>query len=159
MKLLLLGVGTPTERWMDEAILEYERRVSRYFRFESVHVPAGAGPRARPGEIRRREAERLRSRLPDHLETWCLTREGKQISSVELARELADMRTYSRPGVVFLIGGAHGLDGALRDGCTRSLSLSRMTLPHDMARLLLTEQLYRAGSLLRGEPYHKGGPE
>ena len=159
MRVSVLGVGAPTDRWMDEAILEYERRVSRYFRFESAHVPAGAGPRATPGEVRRREAERLRSRIPDYLESWCLTREGKPISSVELARELGDMRTYSRPGVVFLIGGAYGLDEALRDDCTRSLSLSRMTFPHDMARLVLTEQLYRAGSLLRGEPYHKGTSE
>jgi 23S rRNA (pseudouridine1915-N3)-methyltransferase len=143
---------------MKEAIGEYERRVSRYFRFDAAQVPAGAGPRATPDEIRLREAERLSGRIPDDLAIWSLTREGEQISSVELSREFAEMRTYGGAGVVFLIGGAYGLDEALRRRCTRALSLSRMTLPHDMARLVLTEQLYRAGTLLRGEPYHKGSP-
>jgi 23S rRNA (pseudouridine1915-N3)-methyltransferase len=59
--------------------------------------------------------------------------------------------------VAFLIGGAFGLDGELVQRCTRSLSLSRLTMPHDMARLVIAEQIYRAGTILRGEPYHKGG--
>jgi len=95
--------------------------------------------------------------MPDDLEVWALTREGEEISSTGLARILADMATYGRPGITFLIGGAHGLDSKLVQDARRAFSLSRMTLPHDMARLVLAEQVYRAGTLVRGEPYHKAG--
>jgi 23S rRNA (pseudouridine1915-N3)-methyltransferase len=157
LKLLVLSVGSPNER-MAPAIHEYERRAGRYFRFESAQVAAGARSAGSPESIRAREAERLRRRVPQDLATWALSREGEELSSTDLARALSDMATYGLPGIVFLIGGAYGLASDLIRGSTRSLSVSRMTLPHEMARLVLAEQLYRAGTILRGEPYHKGGP-
>jgi 23S rRNA (pseudouridine1915-N3)-methyltransferase len=78
------------------------------------------------------------------------------MSSGELARVLGDRAVAGSPGITFVVGGAFGVDQNIVREAKRTLSLSRMTLPHSMARLLLAEQLYRAGTILRGEPYHKG---
>ncbi len=137
-------------------VREYETRAARYFRLETIEVAAESGARGTPGKVRKGEGMNLKRRLPDGLETWALTRNGAQVGSREFADSLSDMATYGRPGVAFLIGGAFGLDEDLVRDCTRSLSLSRMTLTHEMARLVLVEQIYRAGTILRGEPYHKG---
>ena len=157
MKLVVLTVGAPRDRHMASLIREYETRAGHYFRFETVEVSAATGGGGTPDAVRASEAEQLKRRVPAGLDTWALTRDGEPATSRELATSLSDMATYSHAGVAFLIGGAYGLDSTLLASCTRRLSLSRMTLPHEMARLILTEQIYRAGTILRGEPYHKGG--
>ena len=86
-----------------------------------------------------------------------LTRSGEPLGSEALARFLGDLALRSSPGVAFLIGGAHGLGAGVLAQARRRLALSAMTLPHELARVVLAEQLYRAGTILRGEPYHKGG--
>jgi len=157
MKLVVLAVGSPRDRHMASLIQDYETRAGHYFRLETVEVPTATGVGRTPEAMRAREAEHFRKRSPVGLETWALTCDGKHVSSQELASALADMATYGHAGVAFLIGGAYGLDEGLLGDCTRRLSLSRLTLPHEMARLVLAEQIYRAGTILRGEPYHKGG--
>jgi len=142
---------------MASLIRDYETRAGRYFRFETLEVAAAAGGGGSAAKVRAREAESLRKRLPPELEAWALTRDGTQTSSQDLADTLSNLATYSHPGVAFLIGGAFGLDAALLQECSRRMSLSRMTLPHDMARLVLAEQIYRAGTIASGQPYHKGG--
>lgn len=138
---------------MAEAIRSYEERASRYFDFEAVEVEAGDG--GAPEEARRAEGERLLGRVPGDLRRFALTRRGKGMSSRRLARYLDELATYGKPGAAFLVGGAEGLsDGVLADADYR-LSLSPMTLPHRVARLVLTEQIYRAGTIARGEPYHR----
>jgi 23S rRNA (pseudouridine1915-N3)-methyltransferase len=157
MRLVVLAVGAPRNRHTAELIREYETRSGRYFRFETIEVAGATGVGGSPRAVRAREAHLLQKRIPEGLDTWALTRNGTEISSRELAEILSDMATYGRAGVAFLIGGAFGLDGEVVQRCTRSLSLSRLTLPHDVARLVLAEQIYRAGTIVRGEPYHKGG--
>ena len=156
MRLVVLAVGSPRDRRMADLIREYESRAARYYRLEVVEVAAATGVGGSPPEARGREARALRKRVPAGLDTWALTRAGTETSSSELAGALSDMATYGHPGVAFLIGGAFGLDEDLVQESSRALSLSRMTLPHDMARLVLAEQIYRAGTIARGEPYHKG---
>ncbi|MDT8435287.1 MAG: 23S rRNA (pseudouridine(1915)-N(3))-methyltransferase RlmH [Gemmatimonadota bacterium] len=157
MRVLILAVGAPRNRALAAAIREYETRAGRYFSLEAIEVPAARTGRAAPPElVRRKEAEDLRQRLPADLRSIALTREGRPFTSRDLAGRLSDLATYGGAGIAFLIGGAHGLDAALREACERRLSLSALTLPHDLARLVLAEQLYRAGTILRGEPYHKG---
>ena len=102
------------------------------------------------------ESGRLLSRVPDGLELIALTRGGKQMGSEELSGYLQELGVRSSAGVAFLIGGAHGLAQDILTKARRRLSLSAMTLPHEVARLVLAEQLYRAGTIARGEPYHKG---
>ncbi len=156
MKVRVLAVGK-VRHPLAEAVAEYEARARRYWRLETIEVPAGAGARrAEPEAVRRVEAERLLARIPAGGRVVALTRTGEGMNSRELARYLERLATEAVGGVTFVIGGAFGLSPRVMEGADRALALSRMTLPHEMARLVLAEQLYRAGTIVRGEPYHKG---
>lgn len=155
-RVLVASVGRNRASALRRATEEYEERLRHYIRFEAVVVEPARLPDARAAEAREREAAALERRLPDDLELVALTREGERWTTRALADYLEDMRTYGRPGAVFAIGGAHGLARGLLSRARRQLALSSMTLPHEVARLVLTEQLYRAATILRGEPYHKG---
>ena len=156
MKIVVLSVGVPRDAAIGAALRDYENRASRYFRLEFIDVSAATGHGGDPDRARKKEEAAILRRLPGHLEAWALTRSGRPISSRGLAEALGEMATYSSPGVVFVIGGAFGLSQGVLERCRRQVSLSSMTLPHELARLVLAEQLYRAGTILRGEPYHKG---
>jgi 23S rRNA (pseudouridine1915-N3)-methyltransferase len=157
MKVNLLCVGD-SKGPLAPAVEEYEARARRYWRLQVWEVEAGAGRggTAGPGEVRRGEEARLLSRLPPRGEVVALTREGKSMASRELARFLEERALRSVESVTFVIGGAFGLGPGILERSQLRLSLSTMTLPHDLARLLLVEQLYRAGTIGRNEPYHKG---
>lgn len=156
IRVLVAAVGRVRTPGLADAIAEYEGRSVRYFRFETVEVPPASLPDDRADEARAREGEALLGRVPDGVETVALTRAGKPWSTRALAERLAEAQTYGLGGFAFLIGGAHGLGHAVLARAGQRVSLSRMTLPHELARLVLTEQIYRAGTILRGEPYHKG---
>lgn len=156
MRLVVVVVGRARSE-LTAAIEEYERRAARYWKLEIVEVADGSrGRGGDPARVRASEAERILTRLPQGLEVAALTREGKGMGSRELAGYLEEQAVRSSQGVVFVIGGAHGLGPTVLERAQRRLSLSAMTLPHEMARLVLAEQLYRAGTIIRGEPYHKG---
>lgn len=148
----MAAVGEPGGP-VGEAIRAYERRVGRYFDYEALEVDAASG--GEPREVRRREGERLVSRVPSDLQWFALTRRGKALGSRRLARYLQELATYGKEGAAFLVGGAHGLSDEVLRRSRYRLSLSPMTLPHVLARLVLTEQIYRAGTIARGEPYHR----
>lgn len=156
MKIRVLVVGR-VRGLLEQAVREFEGRASHYWRLEVIEVRSGAG-KGRAGDprsIRRAEGGRLRNRISADTETWALTRGGGRFSSDEFAQLLGSKAMEGSGGVTFLVGGAFGLDGALLDEVDRHLALSDMTLPHEVARLVLAEQLYRAGTILRSEPYHK----
>ncbi len=152
MNLTLVCVGRPRGVLAD-AISHYERRLAQYFRFHTIEVAAGRGT---PAGVRKSEAERLVARLPAERRLYALTREGRRSTSRDLADQLEQIANYGPAEAVFVIGGAFGLGEHVLRTADRTLSLSDMTLPHEMARLLLVEQLYRAGTILQGQPYHKG---
>jgi 23S rRNA (pseudouridine1915-N3)-methyltransferase len=155
MKVLVVVVGK-VRGTLVEAVAEYEKRAGRYWKLDVAEVGAGAGSGQAPAErVMEAEAERILARIPDGLEVVALTRVGKAMGSRELAGYLEDHAVRSSAGVAFVIGGAFGLGTSVLKKARRKLSLSTLTLPHEMARLLLAEQLYRAGTLMRGEPYHK----
>jgi 23S rRNA (pseudouridine1915-N3)-methyltransferase len=140
-----------------EAVQQYEERARRYWKLEVVEVTAGArGKDPAPERVREVEAGRILARLAEDHEVVALTRVGETLSSRELAAYLEERGTRSTPGVSFVIGGAFGLGDPVRRRAKKRVSLSALTLTHEMARLVLAEQLYRAGTILRGEPYHKG---
>ena len=157
MKISVLVVGR-SRGPLASAVRAFEERAARYWKLDVVEVRAGGG-RGRaldPAFVRDSEGERLGRRIPAGSEIWALTRGGSGLSSGDFARLLGSRATEGRGGVTFLVGGAFGLAPALLSRADRLLALSEMTLPHEFARLLLAEQLYRAGTILRGEPYHKG---
>jgi len=155
-RLLVAAVGRPRIPGLRDAIHEYEGRLRHYFKFESVEIPGAGLADTRAAEAREREGRSLSRKLSTDLRLIALTRDGTPWSTQELASHLGDMLDYGEPGAAFAVGGAHGLAPELVERASIRLRLSRLTLPHELARLILTEQLYRAGTILRGEPYHKG---
>ena len=157
MKVLVVAVGR-VRGALAEAVAEYEARAGRSWRLEVTEVAAGAKRRAAAPAARvlEAEAERILARVPADVDLVALTRVGSPMSSRELAAYLQGLGTRSASGAAFVIGGAFGLGEAVLARAARRLSLSALTFPHEMARLVLAEQLYRAGTIGRGEPYHKG---
>lgn len=156
-RILVLSVGSPRQPGIARSIQDYEARAGRYFALESVEVHPKKGGSTEPARVRRDEADILLRRLPGDMETFALTRNGRSIDTRGLADHLERVANYGpAAGTAFVIGGAFGLDETVVEKCKNRLSLSALTLPHELARLVLTEQLYRVGTLLRGEPYHKG---
>jgi 23S rRNA (pseudouridine1915-N3)-methyltransferase len=156
MKVLLVAVGKVRGN-LSDAVADFEARAGRYWKLEVFEVAAGgAGRSAGPEEVMAAEATRILSKIPAQFEIVALTREGRGMESRELSAYLEGHAVRSSPGVAFVIGGAFGLHTTVRARARRTMSLSTMTFPHEMARLFLAEQLYRAGTILRGEPYHKG---
>jgi len=137
-----------------EACDDYLRRLGRRAKVHEVEVREAARAPTRAVQ-QAEEADRLRGRLPPRARVVALAREGAPWSSAELARLVERWETEARP-LAFLIGGSTGLDPGLVAGADARWSLGPLTLPHELARIVVAEQLYRAGTILRGEPYHKG---
>lgn len=154
MVVFVVAVGRVRDTDLRAACDDYLARARRTQRVEVREVADAGRAGADPAGARRIEAERLATALPTGAVAVALTRTGDALSSRQLAERVGRWRDAARD-VAFLVGGAFGLDAALVDRCHARLSLSSLTLPHELARLVLLEQLYRAGTILRGEPYHK----
>lgn len=156
MRVTLLAVGRPRGP-LAEAIADYEGRLRHYGTFTAVEVREE--PYRRAGDARRvrdEEGARLLARVPAGAVLVALHETGTGWTSAELARRVGEAASDTPAGLAFAIGGAYGLADAVLGAARVQLALGPMTLTHEMARLVLTEQLYRAGTILRGEPYHKG---
>jgi len=154
MTVTVIAVGSVRGPLAD-AVEDFEERARRYWKLETIEVDRGGNRSSRPDEVVAVEDSRIMSRLPTHAAAVALTRKGRAMSSRTLAKWLSERALEARD-VAFVLGGAHGLGSDVLKNVGHQLSLSAMTLPHEMARLVLMEQLYRAGTILRGEPYHKG---
>ena len=155
MKILVVTVGK-VRGPLIESVQEYEKRASRYWKIEFISVAQESARSISPEKVKETEASRILSKVPMQFELIALTREGEGITSLGLSEFLDKRLMDALPGIGFIIGGAFGLGDAVLCRARHHLSLSDMTLPHEMASLVLAEQLYRAGTILRGEPYHKG---
>ena len=154
MRLVVAVVGKPRDRHLAAAIEEYETRAARYWPLAVAEVREASGRGVSPADARRREGERLIERLPAGALVIACDEQGDRLTSSQFAALLLGARDSARD-VAFVVGGAYGLDDAARRAAARSLQLAPWTLPHELARLVLAEQLYRAGTIARGEPYHK----
>jgi 23S rRNA (pseudouridine1915-N3)-methyltransferase len=155
MVVRVVAVGRLRHAGLRALCDEYRRRAERGLRIE-VREVAEAGRRGgTPAETRRIEAERLRAAVPAGTRLVALTRAGRALASDDFAALVGRWREEARD-VALLLGGAFGLDAGLLARVELRLSLSPFTLPHELARVVLMEQLYRAVSILRGDPYHKG---
>jgi 23S rRNA (pseudouridine1915-N3)-methyltransferase len=155
MRVMLAVVGKPRHASLAAAIEDYEGRAARYWSLAIHEVKEEAARGGTPSSlVREREGERLRARVGAGYRLVACTIDGERHSSEKFAAWLGRERDADRD-IAFAIGGAYGLSDALVAGASATLSLAPWTLPHELARLVLAEQLYRAGSILRGEPYHK----
>lgn len=157
-RITILCVGKLKEAFYAAAVEEYCKRLSRLCKLEIIELPENRLPdEPSPAEIRRalaEEAELIEARLPrGALIALCI--EGKELSSPELAKKVESFGTAGISQLTFLIGGSYGLDPALKKKADLRLSMSPMTFPHHLARVMLLEQIYRAYQIRAGTRYHK----
>ena len=155
MKIAFWSVGKAHEAYVQPGIEEYTRRVSKYFPTEWLVIPVPKNATALPQqELKGKEAESIRAQLKEDDFLVALDEQGSLLSSVELSSLLGKRATAGTKRIVFLIGGAYGLDPTLLSAAKFKWSLSRLTFPHQLVRLILAEQVYRACTILRNEKYH-----
>lgn len=149
----MLSIGRDRSGWFEPAVQGYAERLKHYTRFELAELPEPRGKRA-AGASRADEAERiLAAQRPGEL-LVALDERGQPLDTAAFARLLGEAQVRSHD-LLFVVGGDDGLDAAVLTRADRVLSLSAMTLPHRLARVVLLEQLYRSFTLLKGEPYHR----
>jgi 23S rRNA (pseudouridine1915-N3)-methyltransferase len=154
MHFVVAVVGKPRDASLAGAIREYETRASRYWPLEIREVREESARAANADLVREREGERLLGAVPRGAHVVACDLTGRSMSSEQFAQWLQAYRERAID-VGILIGGAFGLGDVVRRRTTASLALAPWTMPHELARLVLAEQLYRAGTIVRGEPYHK----
>ena len=155
MKITLLTVGKTDVAWVREGLELYVSRLKHYIQFSLNEIPElkNAASLSRD-QIRDREGELILGALRPSDEVVLLDEHGRQYRSVEFARFLGDRMNRGGKDLVFVIGGAYGFAQKVYDRAASRLSLSAMTFSHQMVRAIFAEQLYRAFTILRGEPYH-----
>jgi 23S rRNA (pseudouridine1915-N3)-methyltransferase len=154
MHLRIVAVGKVRSKDMGALVADYLGRAERYWELDVIEVKEESA-RSRPaGEVRAREGERLLAAAGAARIVAC-DEHGTMFRSEEFAGWLRDERDGGARDLAFIVGGAYGLSTGLLERADARMALARWTLPHELARLVLLEQLYRAGTILRGEPYHK----
>jgi 23S rRNA (pseudouridine1915-N3)-methyltransferase len=154
MRFVVAVVGKPRDANLAGAIREYETRASRYWPLEVREVREEPARSGSADLAREREGERLLAAIPVAAQVVACELSGRTMSSEAFAQWMQGQRERALD-VGIVIGGAFGLGDVVRKRASASLALAPWTLPHELARLVLAEQLYRAGTIVRGEPYHK----
>lgn len=155
MKISLITVGKTDVKWVREGLELYVSRLSHYVPFTLEEIPELKNVSALTrDQIKEKEGEGILKRIKAGDEVVLLDERGRELRSVELAAWLREKLSRSGRDLVFVIGGAYGFSQAVYDRSDGSLSLSRMTFSHQMVRTIFAEQLYRAFTIIKGEPYH-----
>jgi len=154
MRVVVAVVGKPRDANLAGAIREYEARAARYWPLDVREVRQEPAADRSASRARDAEGERLVAAIPPGAQVVACDVTGRVYTSERFAEWLQTLRERA-VDVAFVIGGAHGLSDALKQRASSSLALAPWTLPHELARLVLAEQLYRAGTIVRREPYHK----
>ncbi|WP_078429581.1 23S rRNA (pseudouridine(1915)-N(3))-methyltransferase RlmH [Alkalihalobacterium alkalinitrilicum] len=159
MNISIITVGKLKEKYLTMGINEYIKRLSAYAKIEIVEVPDEKAPEqlsvTEMEQIKQKEGEKILAKIHPDAHVIALAIEGKQMSSEQLASELDKLATYGKSKFTFIIGGSLGLSEEVLKRSNAQLSFSKMTFPHQLMRLILVEQVYRAFRINRGEPYHK----
>ena len=159
MKITLVTVGKIKEKFIEDAIKEYSKRLSRYCKLEILQVadektPEGASE-AVELQIKEKEGQRILSLIRDDAYVIALAIEGKMLDSEELAERIEKLGVSGISQIVFVIGGSLGLSAQVMKRADYALSFSRMTFPHQLMRVVLLEQIYRSYRIMNHQPYHK----
>lgn len=159
MNISIITVGKLKEKYLKLGIDEYLKRLSAYAKVEIIEVADEKAPEelseVEMMQVKQKEGERILAKLSADTYVIALAIQGKMQSSEELAKELDRLATYGKSKIAFVIGGSLGLSNEVLKRSNEQLSFSRMTFPHQLMRLILVEQIYRAFRINRGEPYHK----
>lgn len=159
MEIRILSVGKIREKYLNDGIAEYAKRLSRYCKLTFCQVPDEKTPDkasdALNEQIKVTEGERLMKHIREQDYVIALAIEGKMLDSVELSKKLGQLGVEGKSSVAFVIGGSLGLSDAVLRRADFKLSFSRMTFPHQLMQMILLEQIYRGFRILNHEPYHK----
>lgn len=157
MNITIVTVGKLKEKYLKQGIAEYVKRLGAYASIKEVEVPDEKAPEnlseAQMEEIKNKEGERILAKLQPDTHVITLEIKGRQLTSEQLAKDLDQLATHGKSKIAFVIGGSLGLSEAVMKRSNYALSFSKMTLPHQLMRLVLVEQIYRSFRINRGEPY------
>ena len=154
MKITIVAVGKVKEKFYRDAIAEFEKRLLEIVEVADEKTPDNASA-SQELQIKAKEGDRILSAIKDDMHVIALAIEGKQLSSTELADKIDKLGISGRSSIAFVIGGSLGLDERVLKRADFKLSFSPMTFPHQLMRVILLEQIYRAYRIIAGEPYHK----
>ena len=155
MKITLLTVGKTDKDWVRQGMDIYVSRLKHYIPFSVIEMPELKNVSAlSKDQIKAREGELILKNVKPTDDLILLDERGKEYSSVELAKVIQDKISYAGKDMVYVIGGAYGFCDAVYQRANSKISLSRMTFSHQMVRAIFVEQIYRAFTIMRGEPYH-----
>ncbi|WP_442597193.1 23S rRNA (pseudouridine(1915)-N(3))-methyltransferase RlmH [Neobacillus sp. D3-1R] len=159
MNISIITVGKLKEKYLKLGIDEFLKRLTAYAKMEIIEVPDEKAPEQLSDlemeQVKQKEGEKILSKISPDTYVIALAIEGKMKSSEELADSLDKLATYGKSKIAFVIGGSLGLSNEVLQRADEKLSFSKMTFPHQMMKLILLEQIYRAFRINRGEPYHK----
>ncbi|MCK1212983.1 23S rRNA (pseudouridine(1915)-N(3))-methyltransferase RlmH [Streptococcus uberis] len=159
MKIKIICVGKIKEKYLKDGIAEYQKRLSRFTQFEIIELADEKTPekasQAENEKIMEKEANRILSKIGNRDYVIALAIEGKQYSSEEFSQFVTDITIQGFSDITFIIGGSLGLHSKIKQKAHALVSFGRLTLPHQLMRLVLTEQIYRAFMIQEGSPYHK----
>lgn len=159
MKIKIICVGKIKEKYLKDGIAEYQKRLSRFTQFEIIELADEKTPekasQAENEKIMEKEANRILSKIGNRYYVIALAIEGKQYASEEFSQFITDITIQGFSDITFIIGGSLGLHSKIKQKAHALISFGRLTLPHQLMRLVLTEQIYRAFMIQEGSPYHK----
>ncbi|MFS0878689.1 23S rRNA (pseudouridine(1915)-N(3))-methyltransferase RlmH [Metabacillus niabensis] len=159
MNISIITIGKLKEKYLKLGIDEYLKRLSTYAKVDVIELPDEKAPEnlseIEMEQVKDKEGERILAKINDDTHVIALAIEGKMKSSEQLAKDLDQLATYGKSKIAFIIGGSLGLSKQVMNRANDTLSFSKMTFPHQLMRLILLEQVYRAYRINRGEPYHK----
>ncbi len=159
MHISIISVGKLKEKYLKMGIDEYLKRLGPYAKVQLHEVNDEKAPEnlslAEMEQVKEKEGERILAHIKQDMHVLAMAIEGEMWSSEKLAQQLDQYATYGKSSIAFIIGGSLGLSPAVLQRANQQISLSKMTFPHQLVRLILLEQIYRGFRINRGEPYHK----
>lgn len=159
MNIQIITVGKLKEKYLTQGINEYLKRLQAYAKVQIIELPDEKAPevlsQAEMEQVKLKEGERILGKISDDAHVVALAILGKQKTSEQFAAGIEKLMTYGKSKIVFVIGGSLGLGNNVLKRADEEMSFGKLTLPHQLMRLVLVEQVYRAFRIMRGEPYHK----
>ncbi|WP_427340516.1 23S rRNA (pseudouridine(1915)-N(3))-methyltransferase RlmH [Caloranaerobacter sp. DY30410] len=159
MNITIISVGKIKEKYLNDGIKEFSKRLSKYCKLKLIEVNDEKAPEnlseAEMEIVKKKEGERILSKLNENSYIITLCIDGKSLSSEEFSKKLDSLALSGNSNITFIIGGSLGLSQEVINKSHFKLSFSKMTFPHQLMKLILLEQIYRAFRISRGEPYHK----
>ena len=154
IEINVISVGAVKEKYMQELILDYKKRISKYAQIELIELKDESN-KVNENVVKTIEGERILASIKDGFYVVLLDLKGKMLDSVEFSKKIDEISTYYSSKIAFVIGGSFGVSDEVKKRADYKISFSKMTFPHQLAKGILLEQIYRSFKILKNESYHK----